>query len=164
MNRAGLLRLEARRRKDRRNATKLFVTVASVTFAGGMLVTNPPTALLSRVRPTPANVAGAITCTSPSVTDGDTLRCGDVRIRLSSIDAPEMPGHCRPGRACTPGDPYASQANLARLVQGMEMACAQEDVDRYGRIVARCSVAGRDLSCAQVEGGFAVERYGELDC
>lgn len=44
-------------------------------------------------------------CVSPTVVDGDTLRCGSTRIRLSSIDAPELPGHCRPGRECTPGDP-----------------------------------------------------------
>ncbi|MGC1270186.1 MAG: hypothetical protein WA842_06275 [Croceibacterium sp.] len=35
-----------------------------------------------------------------SVTDGDTIRCGDERIRLLGIDAPEMGGRCREGRVC----------------------------------------------------------------
>ena len=103
-------------------------------------------------------------CVSPTVIDGDTLRCGSTRIRLSSIDSPEMPGHCRPGRECTPGDPYASTGNLRSLVSGKAVECRQVDTDHYGRAVARCSVEGRDLSCAQVEGGFAVKRYGFLVC
>lgn len=103
-------------------------------------------------------------CVSPTVVDGDTLRCGSTRIRLSSIDAPEMPGHCRPGRECTPGDPYASTGNLRSLVSGQAVECRQVDTDHYGRAVARCSVEGRDLSCAQVDGGFAVKRYGFLVC
>ena len=35
------------------------------------------------------------------VIDGDTIHCGYTRVRLAGIDAPEMPGHCQPGRACT---------------------------------------------------------------
>lgn len=115
------------------------------------------------------SVAGArdaldIGCDSPKVLDGDTLRCGPTRIRLSSIDAPELPGHCRPGRQCTPGDPYASAHNLRWLVTGQTVKCRQVDTDHYGRAVAKCSVQGRDLSCAQTQGGFAVERYGTLTC
>ena len=108
--------------------------------------------------------AGEVGCVSPEVLDGDTLRCGAQRIRLSSIDAPELPGHCRRGRECTPGDPYASTSNLRSLVAGQAVSCSQVDTDRYGRAVARCSVQGRDLSCAQVSGGFAVQRYGPLIC
>ena len=116
--------------------------------------------------PAPASeTAGlGVGCVSPMVMDGDTLRCGSTRIRLSSIDAPELPGHCRPGRECTPGDPYASTSNLRLLVSGRPVECRQVDTDRYGRAVARCTVEGRDLSCAQVDGGFAVTRYGFLVC
>ena len=103
-------------------------------------------------------------CISPTVVDGDTLRCGSTRIRLSAIDAPELPGHCRPGRDCTPGDPYVSASNLRSLVSGQAVECRQVDTDHYGRVVARCSAQGRDLSCTQVEGGFAVKRYGFLIC
>lgn len=45
--------------------------------------------------------------------DGETLRCGKERIRLLGIDAPETPGHCRRGRKCVEGDPYASKAALS---------------------------------------------------
>ena len=100
-----------------------------------------------------------------TVTDGDTIRCGQDRIRLAAIDAPELPGHCNPGRACTPGDPYASSANLDRLIGGRSVTLRVIDQDRYGRLVACVAVNGQDLSHAQVEGGFAVERYRPLsDC
>ncbi len=57
------------------------------------------------------------TCRSPYVVDGDTLRCGSERVRLAGIDAPEMPGHCRPGRECTAGDAFASRDGLQALVR-----------------------------------------------
>lgn len=104
------------------------------------------------------------TCATPRVVDGDTLRCGPVRVRLAHIDAPELPGHCNPGRRCTEGDPFASTTNLQRLLRVGPVQCRAIDRDRYGRIVAFCSVRGGDLSCAQVMGGFAVERYGRLRC
>jgi endonuclease YncB( thermonuclease family) len=108
--------------------------------------------------------ARSFSCAVSNVTDGDTLRCGERRVRLYGIDAPELPGHCRPGRRCTPGDPYASTANLRRLVGAGALQCEQKDIDAYGRTVARCSAAGQDLSCGQVEGGFAVRRYGWVWC
>lgn len=107
--------------------------------------------------------AGEITCHSPAITDGDTLRCGGHHIRLASIDAPEMPGHCRKGRRCTPGDPHAAKAYLEEITRG-PVTCRRIDTDRYGRTVALCEAGGRDLSCAMVEAGHAVERYGSLSC
>jgi endonuclease YncB( thermonuclease family) len=107
---------------------------------------------------------GDVGCAAPLVVDGDTLRCSGRRIRLAAIDAPEKPGHCSPGRHCVEGDPIASSRHLKQLVDLRTMKCRQTDTDRYGRIVARCSVEGQDLSCAQVKGGYAVERYGSLDC
>ncbi len=103
-------------------------------------------------------------CDEAQATDGDTLRCGALRVRLASIDAPEMPGHCRRGRKCVDGDPYASKAHLERLVARSPVTCRQTDTDRYGRIVALCETSGRDLSCSQVQAGHAVIRYGDLHC
>lgn len=112
----------------------------------------------------PSVATADITCTSPEVVDGDTIRCGQKRIRLQGIDAPEMPGHCRPGRQCTPGDPYASRTNLEQLIGGSKVVCEQTDTDRYGRIVARCTARGEDLSCAQIRDGHAVKRYAWISC
>lgn len=110
-----------------------------------------------------STVAGQIICTSPVVVDGDTFRCNGERIRLASIDAPEMPGHCRAGRRCTPGDPYAAREYLRGMARG-EVQCRRVDTDSYGRTVALCEAGGLDLSCAMVSAGHAVERYGRLAC
>jgi len=108
--------------------------------------------------------AAAFSCSNPITVDGDTLRCGATRIRLQGIDAPEMAGHCRPGRECAPGDPIASTDNLRQLVARSTMDCRQTDTDHYGRIVAVCAVEGVDLSCEQVRSGHAIRRYAPLTC
>jgi len=99
---------------------------------------------------------GSFSCLVRYVTDGDTFRCSSgTRIRLSSIDTPEMPGSCRQGRACAPGDPYAAKAALKRLISGRTVQCQPVGMT-YGRVAAWCSVGGRDLSCAMVQGGHAI--------
>lgn len=85
-------------------------------------------------------------------------------MRMHGIDAPEMPGACRPGRQCTPGNPYAARDYLRSLTQDRDVRCEEKDVDRYGRVVARCVADEIDLGCAMVEAGHAVERYGRLNC
>jgi len=70
-----------------------------------------------------------------SATDGDTIRCGDERIRLLGIDAPELPGHCRVGRDCAPGDPHASTNNLKAAMSG-SLTIKRIGEDHYGRTLA----------------------------
>lgn len=113
-----------------------------------------------------SSATGLFECAAPAHHDGDAIRCnGEGRsMRLDSIDAPEMPGSCRRGRQCTPGDPFASRDHLASLTRGKSVQCRQTDTDHYGRRIVRCSADGIDLSCRMVADGFAVERYGRLDC
>lgn len=40
---------------------------------------------------TALSLAVLVPCSNPQVHDGDSIRCGKERIRLASIDAPEMP-------------------------------------------------------------------------
>lgn len=107
---------------------------------------------------------GTFQCEGVRVIDGDTFDCGGRRIRLQGIDAPEMAGHCRPGRECAPGDPIASTENLSRLVAWSAVQCRPVDVDAYGRTVARCTTGEKDLSCAQLDAGQAIRRYAEISC
>lgn len=93
-----------------------------------------------------------VTCT---VVDGDTLRCGEERVRLLGIDAPEMGGQCRAGRQCVAGDPDASKAALSSLVDGRQVRLERFGKDRYGRTLAIAWVGRTNLSCAQISGGHA---------
>lgn len=94
--------------------------------------------------------------------DGDTLRIGNNRIRLSAIDAPELSQVCRThqGRAALCG--RDARSALSRLIrQGVR--CAVETVDRYGRAVATCvAPAGLDVGRDLIRQGWAVPywRYG----
>jgi micrococcal nuclease len=103
----------------------------------------------------------SFTCDVARILDGDTFVCASgVRVRLRAIDAPEMPGHCRRGRQCAPGDPYASKAALTRLAYRQTLTCIA-DGRTHDRVAAWCSVSGflrirRDLSCLQFRAGYAV--------
>jgi endonuclease YncB( thermonuclease family) len=91
-------------------------------------------------------VLAALILSSYSITDGDTLRSGETRIRLWGIDAPEAK---RPGG-------FAATRYLKRLTNGQILTCKPLDKDRYGRVVARCSLPdGTDPACAMVAAGHA---------
>lgn len=97
-------------------------------------------------------VALLIACTA---VDGDTIRCGAERIRITAIDAPEMPGHCRKGRDCAPGDPFASKQAMAGYLASGPLTVERLGMDRYGRTVADVYSNGTSLSCLQLASGHA---------
>lgn len=101
-----------------------------------------------------------------SVVDGDTIELHGHRIRLHGIDAPESAQACRrsDGSAwrCGREAAIALQDRIGRRT----VVCArrtadlrapsEKKVDRYGRIVARCAVAGVDVGDWMVRNGWAV--------
>lgn len=88
--------------------------------------------------------------------DGDTLRCSEIgRVRLLGIDSPEMPGHCRKGRVCAPGDPDKSKAHLAKLIRG-GVKISPVTRDRYGRTVAQVYAGNRNVACEQLRARMAI--------
>ncbi|PIB92615.1 thermonuclease family protein [Caulobacter sp. FWC2] len=101
-----------------------------------------------------ALLAGAvIACTAPTVHDGDTLRCGQDRIRLFGVDAPEV----RRGSAAAEPLAYEARDLLAKLTRG-RVGCRVVAQDRYGRSVARCwSSASPDINAAMIRSGLTTE-------
>lgn len=89
------------------------------------------------------------------VVDADTLDVGEIRVRLHGVDAPEADQPCLDarGRAFACGD--AATAFARARWEGREATCEALDRDRYGRVVARCTVAGEDLGASLVSGGRA---------
>lgn len=111
----------------------------------------------------PREEAGTLECTALRVIDGDTMDCAGTRIRLLGMDTPEMPGHCRAGRDCTPGDPFAAKARLQSLAAS-GVSCRVSGEDDFGRALARCESAEGDLSCAMLASGHAVRRHDPIFC
>lgn len=99
----------------------------------------------------------------PRITDGDTLRIGDARIRLHGIDAPETDQHCKDGRRFVPCGTFATDA-LTTLIGEGPVTCSVVDVDRYARAVATCfSQRGVNLNDAMALEGWAIAmpRYSD---
>lgn len=104
-------------------------------------------------------IALALSC---SVTDGDTIRCGDERIRITGIDAPETRA-CRRGRQCVPGDGAASRRAMQASLEGKSLSIVRLGRDRYGRTLAVVYADGVNVACAQLEAGqaFYIGRWDE---
>ncbi len=108
-----------------------------------------------------AAVAGADLSGRVRVVDADTWEVGRVRVRLFGIDAPELDQTCRwpDGREWACGRWASDEAR--RRFGGRRAECEAVDIDRYGRVVARCLVDGRDAGRELVAEGiaFAYRRY-----
>ncbi len=110
-------------------------------------------ALCLLATPALADVTG-----TASVIDGDTIEIHSQRIRLHGIDAPESRQLCHlDGKPWQCGKDAANA--LAEKISRQPVACEEQDRDRYGRIVAKCSVAGEDLGEWLVANGWAVAYY-----
>lgn len=103
-----------------------------------------------------ADVAGRM-----DIVDGDTARVAGRTIRFFGIDAPEADQTCETadGSIWACGQ-WVSERTRARF-QGKPARCVEVDRDRYGRIVARCDVGGKDVGRWLVQEGlaFAYRKY-----
>ena len=112
------------------------------------------------------SVPPAIICQAPRAVDGDTIRCANLAksVRLAGIDAPELPGHCRRGRVCTPGDGEAAKRALAGMMQLRTVRLVITGRDRYGRSLALVSANSTSLNCEMIRRRMAVRRYSRISC
>lgn len=88
--------------------------------------------------------------------DGDSFRLGEARIRLLGLDAPELRQTCTDGAGAAWPCGRAARDRLADLLKEGPAQCRPEDTDRYGRLLARCTVAGRDVAASMVAEGLAI--------
>jgi len=95
------------------------------------------------------------------VIDGDTLDVGKTRVRLHGIDAPERGQPCTTAEGQNWGCGDWATAQVRQRFQGKQARCEVLDQDRYGRAVARCTVAGVDMAQELVSDGvvFAYRKY-----
>lgn len=111
----------------------------------------------------PPTVATPVISGTARVIDGDTLEIGPVRIRLHGIDAPEADQSCPRSQGGTWPCGRAAADRLAGLLARGRVACEPLERDRYGRIIARCTVSGVDPAAILVAEGlaWAFRRYSD---
>lgn len=98
------------------------------------------------------------------VIDGDTFDVAGTRVRLFGIDAPEQDQTCiSPDGAEWPCGLWVTE-QIAGMVHGRQVECRRRDTDRYGRMVATCTLDGADLGQEIVNAGlaFAYRRYSMI--
>ena len=125
-----------------------------VYLVGGEFVGEEPRG--KRERPD-RDVAGAA-----RVVDGDTLELRGEKLRLQGIDAPELAQTCEARGQAVPCGKLAAE-HLDDLIGSRTLNCAVEGRDRYGRGLARCEAAGRDVAEAMTRDGWALSdrRYSK---
>ena len=89
-----------------------------------------------------------------TVVDGDTIKFGDVKIRFSGIDAPEI------NQTCVASEGKVACGKISRdilitKVTNNKISCTDEGKDFYGRVLGECFVNGESLSRYLVREGFA---------
>ena len=96
------------------------------------------------------------------VTDGDTIRIGDERIRFSGIDAPEIKQTCIYQEIEFKCGEFSKNL-LIEKISNQEVSCIIESKDQYGRTLAECFVGKESLSSYLVREGyaFAYRKYSD---
>ena len=94
-------------------------------------------------------LAAALIIGQPQVTDGDTLRFSDQRVRIWGIDAPET--NTRAGKA--------ARGALIEIIDNRSVRCEdtgqRSESRNVERIVARCYIGSMDIACELVRLGHA---------
>jgi len=91
------------------------------------------------------------------VDDGDTVvvkskEHGEIKVRLSSIDAPETShGATRPGQPFGP----RSKAGLREMVHNKTVTVSCYEIDRYQRHICKLTADGVDVNAEMVRRGLA---------
>jgi endonuclease YncB( thermonuclease family) len=99
----------------------------------------------------------------PSITDGDTVKILNKRVRFHGIDAPEKKQICFKNFKEYNCGKESTDA-LAKKIDGKSILCkAQDRLDRYNRYIGVCFLKELNLNKWMVRNGYAVayRRYSK---
>ena len=99
----------------------------------------------------------------PIITDGDTIKIINKRIRLHGIDTPEKKQICIKNTKEYSCGKEATDA-LAKKINGNQVVCKVQDrLDRYKRYIGVCFVGEVNLNKWMVRNGYAIayRRYSK---
>lgn len=153
-------------RRGRRTSSRAVRFVLPLMLVAGASVTQlfTTTDTASVERPAPTNLVSLAARAMPicgsgkritCVVDGDTFWLSGEKVRLESIDAPEVNGSCRHERELA----QRATRRLSELLGG-EIRLVRNGTDRYGRTLARVHTGSGEAGAILVREGFAQQWKG----
>ena len=99
----------------------------------------------------------------PIITDGDTIKILNNKIRLHGIDAPEKKQKCTKNKKNYNCGTIATKALSRKISKKLVKCLNQENKDRYNRFIGVCFVENEDLNKWMVRNGYAIayRRYSK---
>ena len=97
------------------------------------------------------------------ITDGDTIKILDNKIRLHGIDAPERNQQCIKNTKKYNCGTVATMALIKKINKNLVRCEVQKKKDRYSRYIGVCFIMKEDLNKWMVRNGYAVayRRYSK---
>ena len=98
-----------------------------------------------------------------TITDGDTIKISNNKIRLHGIDAPEKKQKCiKNSKEYNCGD-VSTEMLIKRISKNKVKCVTQKNKDRYNRFIGVCYVKQKDLIKWMVRNGHAIayKRYSK---
>ena len=97
------------------------------------------------------------------ITDGDTIKISNNKIRLHGIDAPEQNQKCTKSKKEYNCGVVATEALIKKIGKNDVKCLTQRNRDRYRRFIGVCFVEKEDLNRWMVRNGYAVayRRYSK---
>jgi len=99
----------------------------------------------------------------PVVTDGDTIKISNNKIRLHGIDAPEKKQKCIKDLKEYNCGLVASEALIKKISKNVVKCTTQKNKDRYNRFIGVCYIKQENLNRWLVRNGYAIayRRYSK---
>ena len=100
---------------------------------------------------------------NPIITDGDTIKIINKRIRLRGIDAPERKQLCKKNSKKYRCGVVSTEALIKRINNNKVRCKVRDRLDRYKRYIGVCFVEAINLNQWMVRNGYAVayRRYSK---
>ena len=92
----------------------------------------------------------------PSITDGDTIKIFNKRIRFHGIDTPEIKQICIKNSKDYSCGKEATTALIKKIGRKKVVCKVQDKLDRYKRYIGICFTEGINLNKWMVRNGYAV--------
>tara|TARA_B110000971_G_scaffold161684_1_gene165252 strand:- start:65 stop:532 length:468 start_codon:yes stop_codon:yes gene_type:complete len=98
----------------------------------------------------------------PVITDGDTIKILNNKIRLHGIDAPEKKQKCIKNAKEYNCGVVATEA-LTKKISKNSVKCLTQKKDKYNRLIGVCFIEKEDLNKWMVRNGYAIayRRYSK---